>query len=133
MSGPPTHRESVIREADDWLNGHRVSETWRTMNRVRDELARASDELAARPKIDRDVIIQALADHREGRWSDGTSSCRGCADRYEEEWASRFEETPEERRASYRRYMALSRPGWTSEQWREHVADALLTGSGGAS
>ena len=34
------HIDSVVREADEWLNSHRVSETWRTMNRLRDTLVR---------------------------------------------------------------------------------------------
>lgn len=34
--------ERVVTEADAWLNGHRVSDAWRTMNRVRDELVRIS-------------------------------------------------------------------------------------------
>lgn len=83
----------------------------------------------ARPVLDRDAMILALADHPEGRWSDGTSSCRGCADRFEEEWSCRVEETPEERLEARRQHRALSRPGWTSQQWREHVVDAMLAGA----
>jgi hypothetical protein len=36
------HTELVIKEADEWLESHRVSETWRTMNRLRDELVRVA-------------------------------------------------------------------------------------------
>lgn len=35
-----TIAEKVIAEGDAWLNSHRVSETWRTMNRLRDQLVR---------------------------------------------------------------------------------------------
>lgn len=35
------HVESVIKEADAWLSTHRVTDTWRTMNRLRDALVRS--------------------------------------------------------------------------------------------
>lgn len=44
--------EAAIREADEWLNSHRVSETWRTMNRLRDTLVRR----AAEPEVEWAVI-----------------------------------------------------------------------------
>ena len=38
------HIESVIREADAWLECHKVTETWRTMNRLRDTLVRLAGQ-----------------------------------------------------------------------------------------
>lgn len=40
MSAEHEHIRAVVEEADHWLNSHRVSETWRTMNRLRDTLVR---------------------------------------------------------------------------------------------
>lgn len=39
------HIASVVREADEWLNSHKVTETWRTMNRLRDTLVRTADKV----------------------------------------------------------------------------------------
>lgn len=40
---------SAVVEADEWLTEHRVSESWRVINRLRDTLVRTSDVLAALP------------------------------------------------------------------------------------
>lgn len=42
MSTESEHIASVVEEADRWLESHRVSENWRTMNRLRDTLVRTA-------------------------------------------------------------------------------------------
>lgn len=37
------HRMAAINAADEWLAEHRVNESWRMINRLRDELVRSSD------------------------------------------------------------------------------------------
>lgn len=36
----PSTAQGALDEADEWLNSHRVNETWRTMNRLRDTFVR---------------------------------------------------------------------------------------------
>lgn len=76
-----TRREDVARaqremtaaviEADEWLTEHRVSESWRVINRLRVTLVRTSDVLAALPappvvdevEIEREALRQFPDDH----------------------------------------------------------------------
>ncbi len=39
-----TEIEAAVREADEWLNTHRVNDTWRVMNRLRDTLVRVAEQ-----------------------------------------------------------------------------------------
>lgn len=64
-----------------------------------------------------------LEAHVRGDWSDGTYSCGGCADRFEESIQERWEKgTDEERwalRAELHKHM---KPGWSMADYNAHVA-----------
>lgn len=38
-----TSADQAVKIADEWLHEHRVSESWRIINMLRDELVRATD------------------------------------------------------------------------------------------
>jgi len=39
-NGKSSYVEDVVKEADEWLNSHKKTDTWRTVNRLRDALVR---------------------------------------------------------------------------------------------
>lgn len=53
MSAHDHLRVGAIEQADAYLSTHRKSETWRLIDRLRDELVRASSELADEREADR--------------------------------------------------------------------------------
>jgi hypothetical protein len=73
------------------------------------------------------VIRKILEDHPEGRWSDNTTSCRGCAERFLDDHENASEDmTDEQNRDVLRQYKRLSHPGWNHQQWAQHVTDAIM-------
>lgn len=72
------------------------------------------------------IIMKVLAEHIEGRWSDGTSACRGCADRFLEENERAEGMSAEEIREARSAYMKLSHPRWSLNQWHEHVTENIM-------
>lgn len=74
----------VVAEADQWLEGNRISETWRTVNRLRDALTRTTDQLgrqkallervseyvaAVREELEASGVSETDDLYRDGGWS----------------------------------------------------------------
>lgn len=59
------HIVNAIREADLWMNTHRVNDTWRTVNRLRDTLARAEMDIAAQVRARIAADIEAAVSERD--------------------------------------------------------------------
>ena len=51
--------QAAVREADEWLAEHRVSESWRVINRLRDTLVRTTDD---RPDLPGATVTQHPAE-----------------------------------------------------------------------
>lgn len=62
------HIESVIREADAWLECHKVTETWRTMNRLRDTLVRLAGQSQGAKSA---AFDSQLNEAKAQAWDDG--------------------------------------------------------------
>ena len=68
------HIESVIREADAWLECHKVTETWRTMNRLRDTLVRLAGQSQGAKSA---AFDSQLNEAKAQAWDDGWNSRAG--------------------------------------------------------
>ena len=61
------HVAAVVAEADRWLESHRKSETWSTMNRLRDTLVRVSSQ----SKRSSDARASGYSDGHDDGYAEG--------------------------------------------------------------
>ncbi|XKH58666.1 hypothetical protein LG293_16580 (plasmid) [Citricoccus nitrophenolicus] len=73
------------------------------------------------------VIAQVLSEHPASTWSTGSTLCVGCFTRLKRTQDQHPAETKEGRAAAYAELVKAMDPGWSVDQWRQHVAEQIVT------
>lgn len=76
------------------------------------------------------TLVEVLAEHQRGDWSDHTFKCHGCSTRNQERIEAEAqalgrELTHDEKIAFRSEYNKMSHPGWSIDDYNAHVAEAV--------